>query len=82
MVHQYMFEIFHGPHKSPPAPLPTYLMYGPLSQTIQMIYIAVLFHRLVSNVKTLDQFFNNILPCFTGELMFVSYCIDLTSPGK
>ena len=31
MAHQYMPKIFHDPHKNPPAPLPTYLMYGPLS---------------------------------------------------
>ena len=30
MVHQYMPKIFHGPHKNPLAPPPTYLMYGPL----------------------------------------------------
>ena len=30
MAHQYMPKIFHGPHKNPPAPPPTYLMYGPL----------------------------------------------------
>ena len=45
-----------------------------------MIYVAVLFHRPVSKVKTLVQFFNNILACFMRELMFVSYCIDLTWP--
>ena len=31
MAHQYMPKIFHDPHKNPPATLPTYLMYGPLS---------------------------------------------------
>ena len=30
MAHQYMPKIFYGPHKNPPAPPPTYLMYGPL----------------------------------------------------
>ena len=30
MAHQYMPRIFHGSHKKPPAPPPTYLMYGPL----------------------------------------------------
>ena len=25
-----MLKIFHYPHKNPPAPSPTYLMYGPL----------------------------------------------------
>ena len=30
MAHQYMPKIFHGPHKNPPAPPPTYLKYGPL----------------------------------------------------
>ena len=29
MAHQYMPKIFHGPPKNPPAPPPTYLMYGP-----------------------------------------------------
>ena len=29
MAHQYMTKIFHGPHKNPPAPPLTYLMYGP-----------------------------------------------------
>ena len=28
MGHQYMPKIFHGPHKNPPVPPPTYLMYG------------------------------------------------------
>ena len=31
MAHQYMPKIFHGPHKNPLAPPPTYLMYGPLN---------------------------------------------------
>ena len=31
MAHQYMPKIFHDPHKNPPAPPPTYLMYGPLA---------------------------------------------------
>ena len=30
MAHQYMPKIFHGPHKNPLPPPPTYLMYGPL----------------------------------------------------
>ena len=30
MAHQYMPKIFHGPHKKPPVPPPTYLIYGPL----------------------------------------------------
>ena len=29
MAHQYMPKIFYGPHKNPPVPLPTYLMYCP-----------------------------------------------------
>ena len=29
MAHQYMLKIFHGPHKNPLAPVPTYLMHGP-----------------------------------------------------
>ena len=32
MAHQYMPKIFHGSHKNPPAPPPTYLMYGPLEE--------------------------------------------------
>ena len=31
MAHQYMPKIFHGPHKNPPAPLPTYLVYDRLN---------------------------------------------------
>ena len=30
MAHQYMPKIFHDPYKNPPAPPPTYIMYGPL----------------------------------------------------
>ena len=30
MAHQYMPKVFHDPHKNPPVPPPTYLMYGPL----------------------------------------------------
>ena len=29
MIHQYMPKIFHDPHKNPPAPPPTKLMYSP-----------------------------------------------------
>ena len=29
MTNQYMPKIIHDPHKNPPAPPPTYLMYGP-----------------------------------------------------
>ena len=43
-----------------------------------MIHVAVLLHRPVSKVKTLVQILNQILPSFMWELMFVSYCIDLT----
>ena len=32
MTHQYMPKIFHGLHKSPLAPPPTYLMYSPYYQ--------------------------------------------------
>ena len=34
MACQYIPKIFHGPHKNPPAPAPTYLMYGPLHKFI------------------------------------------------
>ena len=34
MAHQYIPKIFYGPQKNPPAPPPTYLMYGPLSALI------------------------------------------------
>ena len=30
MARQHMPKIFHDPHKNPPAPTPTYLMYAPL----------------------------------------------------
>ena len=32
MAHQYMHKIFHVPHKKTPAPPPTYLMYGLVTQ--------------------------------------------------
>ena len=35
MTHEYMPKIFQDPHKNPPPPSPTYLMYGPLSQIKQ-----------------------------------------------
>ena len=38
MAHQYMPKKFHGLHKNPPAPPPTYFMYGPL-----WIYVYFLF---------------------------------------
>ena len=41
-----MPKIFHGPHKNPQAPLPTYLMYGPL-------YIYRSFRLTPSSVKFL-----------------------------
>ena len=34
MAHQYMPKIFHGPHKNPPDPRPTYLMYSPSVKNI------------------------------------------------
>ena len=34
MAHQYMPKIFHDPHKNPLGPRPTYLMYGPLENSI------------------------------------------------
>ena len=39
MAHQYMPKIFHGPHKNPPGPPPTYLMYGPLPLTVAPVFI-------------------------------------------
>ena len=53
MAHQYMPKIFHGPHKNPPAPTPTYLMYGPLSNTLLSLQqvIHFFFEHLV--LKTL-----------------------------
>ena len=41
IAHQYMYKIFHGPNKNPPAlpppppPPPTYLMYSPLHLTLK-----------------------------------------------
>ena len=35
MAHQYMPKIFHGSHKNPLTPPPTYLMYGPLARLNQ-----------------------------------------------
>ena len=32
MSHHYMPTIFHDPHKNPPAPPPTYLMYAPICE--------------------------------------------------
>ena len=37
MAHKYMPKIFHGPHKNPPAPPPTYLMYGPLGSALKLL---------------------------------------------
>ena len=34
MAHQYMPKIFHGPHKNPPDPRPTNLMYSPLVEIL------------------------------------------------
>ena len=31
-----MFKIFHDPHKNPPVPPPTYLMYGPLDAIVTL----------------------------------------------
>ena len=37
-----MPKTFHDPHKNPPAPSPTYLMYGPLKKkTINSLLINV-----------------------------------------
>ena len=37
MDHQYVPKIFHDPYKNPPAPLPTYLMYGPLLHGVKTV---------------------------------------------
>ena len=37
MAHQYMPKMFHGPHKNPPGPPRTYLMYGPLDVFLHLI---------------------------------------------
>ena len=34
MAHQYMPKIVYDPHKNPVAPLPTYLIYDPLTKNI------------------------------------------------
>ena len=41
MAHQYMPKIFHDPHKNPPAPPPTYLMYGPLMSSCKFCHITI-----------------------------------------
>ena len=47
MAHQYMPNTFHEPHKNPPAPPPTYLMYVSLSlEALEQCYLV----KLVSNV--------------------------------
>ena len=49
MAHHYMPKIFRGPHKNPPAPPPTYLMYGPLGLVCfgdyHLTVLKVLSHR-------------------------------------
>ena len=39
VAHQYMPKIFHDPYKNPPAPSPTYLMYGPLLEVLLKFYV-------------------------------------------
>ena len=58
MTHQYMSKIFHGPHKNPPAPPPTYLMYGPLTSKFNkgfrfLLYVIDIFskHAWVFSLK-------------------------------
>ena len=41
MAHQCMPKIFHCPHKNPPAPPPTYLMYGSLSYMMSTMVLSV-----------------------------------------
>ena len=46
-INIYMPNIFHEPHKNPPAPPPTYLMYVSLSlEALEQCYLV----KLVSNV--------------------------------
>ena len=52
MAHQYMPKIFHGPHKNPPVPSPTYLMFGPSMKNIN-------FH--ISDQMHFQEFNSNIL---------------------
>ena len=46
MAHQHMPKIFYDPHKNPPAPPPTYLMYDPLiKQRLQKCYAIFKVHK-------------------------------------
>ena len=54
MARQYMPKIFHGPHKNPPAPPPTCLMYVPLVETTKIENVSFSYKTAISeaNVKT------------------------------
>ena len=69
MAHQYMPKLFHGPHKNPPGPPPTYLMYGPLSNTclsfLRSLYLLVTSVMANTPFKTAPCIFIvlSVFPC-------------------
>ena len=49
MARQYMPKVVHGPHKYPPGPPPTYLMYGPLKQKLISEHVIIINDNDYSN---------------------------------
>ena len=60
MAHQYMHKIFHGPHKNPPVPPPTYLMHGPsnldLKRFINLLYTASTLNTTINTASFAQKF--------------------------
>ena len=73
MAHQYIPKIFHDPHKNPPAPSTTYLMYGPLMEAIPFSG-----SHTYSESHSLwwKSFFIIEGSCFTGSLAFFCECFS------
>ena len=72
MAHQYMPKILHDPHKNPPTPPPTYLMYDPLMRQFKVKQkhskLSILGMLLVTLGTTLS---GNI---WTGKWIRAGYC--------
>ena len=57
MTHQYMTNIFHDPHKNPPPPTPTYLMYGSLFK-----WMTDNFHHIfLTSISRLIQYLPDVI---------------------
>ena len=79
MAHQYMPKIFLDPHKNPPVLPPTYLMYGPLAETLYAIDKSSTIKCKFSDLPLLTLKFTNFHILFLEPRVqfFFKLCITL-----